>query len=142
MIFSAVMAVIKLFGGSNVGKIIDGVTAVAKNKTDAQTIDNQTGAKLGMEYLSAVNETNRIKAERQTERTVLFGLFLFALPAGIVWWAALLDGIPLFGHVVGSWRIAVPPGFTEAFLNIVNSFFIAAPAVAGASILARVFGKR
>jgi hypothetical protein len=142
MVFSIVASILKLLGGGNVAKLIDGVTAVAKNKTDAQTIDNQTGAKLGMEYLTAVNETNRIKASTQTERTVLFGLFMFAFPAGIVWWAALLDGIPFYGHVVGSWKIAVPPGFIESFNNIVNSFFIAAPAVAGASILARTFGRR
>lgn len=142
MILSFAMGLLKLLGGGNVAKVIDGVTAVVKNKTDAQTIDNQTGAKLGMEYLTAVNETNRIKASTQTERTVLWGLFLFALPAGIVWWAALMDGIPFFGHVVGSWKIAVPPGFMEAYLRIIDSFFIAAPAVAGASILARTFGRR
>lgn len=128
-------------GGSTFGSLISGVTDVMKNKTNAEMINNQTGAKLGLDYLMAVNETNRIKAEHQTERQVIFGLFMFALPCGVVWWAALLDGLPFFGHEIGSWRIAVPPGFAEAFLNIVNSFFVAAPSLAAVAMLSRVFKK-
>jgi len=142
MLFSIGMGLLKLFGGGNVGKLIEGVTAVAKNKTDAQTIDNQTGANLGMAYLQSVERTNQIKAERQTEKQVIFGLFMFAFPAGVVWWAALLDGLPWFGHVIGSWRIAVPPDFKDVFLDIIKSFFIAAPATAAVGALARAFGKR
>jgi hypothetical protein len=143
------MAVLKFFGGGNVGKLIDGTMAVIKNKTDADTINNQTGANLGLQYLTSVNETNRIKAERQTERQVIWGLFGFALPTMVIWWFALADGVPwnidvyfwAFHHTKGTWGIAIPPEFVADFHVIVQSFFIAAPSLAGAAMLARIFKK-
>jgi hypothetical protein len=94
-----------------------------------------------MGYLHAVEETNKVKAESRTATQVIFGLLLFATPAGLVWWLALLDGIPFFGHVKGSWGIALPPEFVQDFHTVVQSFFIAAPALAGVAMLARVFRK-
>lgn len=148
-ILTIAMGFLKFFGGENVGKLIDGTMAVIKNKTDAATIDAQTGAKLGVDYLNAVNETNRIKAEHQTERQVLFGLLLFALPCGIIWWAGMMDGIPwnfswlgFEPHRVGSWKVAIPPGFEADFHTIVQSFFIAAPSLAGVAMLARLFRSK
>lgn len=141
------LSIVGFLGGSNVGKLITGVTDVIKNKTDAEVLNNKTGANLGMEYLQAVNETNRIKAEHQTERQVIWGLFGFALPTMIVWWLALMDGIPFVfpwmdaPHVKGSWGIAVPPEFVADFHTIVQSFFIAAPSLAGVAMLARLFKK-
>lgn len=143
------LGILKFFMGSNAGKLIDGVTSVINNKTDATVIDAQTGAKLGADYLSAVNETNRIKAERQTERQVLFGLLLFATPCGIIFWAGMMDGIPwdfswlgFVPHRVGSWKVAIPPGFEQDFHTIVQSFFIAAPAIGGVAMLARIFRSK
>lgn len=147
MLFTIAMSVLKFFGGENFGKLIDGTMSVIKNKTDAVTIDNQTGAKLGTDYLNAVNETNRIKAERQTERQVIWGLFGFALPTMVIWWFALMDGVPWtvdflgIAHRKGSWGIAIPPEFVVDFHVIVQSFFIAAPSLAGVAMLARVFKR-
>lgn len=143
------LKVLGFFSGANAGKLIDGVTGIIKNKTDAATIDGQTGANLGMQYLQAVNETNRIKAESQTERQVIWGLFGFALPTMVIWWLALIDGVPWnldlwlfeFVHRKGSWGIAVPPEFVADFHVVVQSFFIAAPSLAGVAMLAKVFRK-
>lgn len=143
------LKVLGFFSGANAGKLIDGVTGIIKNKTDADTINNQTGANLGLQYLHSVEETNRIKAEHQTERQVIWGLFGFAMPTMAIWWLALMDGVPWnldfylfeFVHRKGSWGIAVPPEFVADFHTIVQSFFIAAPSLAGVAMLARVFKK-
>lgn len=149
MIVSIVMGFFKFFAGENIGKLIDGTMSVIKNNTDAVTIDNKTGANLGLSYLTAVNDTNRIKAERQTERQVIWGLALFAIPTGVIWWLALIDSVPWnlhlyffeFVHRKGSWGIAIPPEFVADFHAIVQSFFIAAPSLAGVAMLARIFKR-
>lgn len=149
MFFGIAMGVLKFFGGSNVGKLIDGVTGVINNKTNADVINAQTGANLGTQYLQAVNETNRIKEEHKTERQVIWGLFGFALPTMVIWWLALMDGVPWnidllvveFVHRKGSWGIAIPPEFVADFHVIVQSFFVAAPSLAGIAMLARVFKR-
>jgi hypothetical protein len=148
MLIAFGLKLLGFFGGANVGTLITGVTDVLKNKTNADVTNGQTGADLGMKYLTSVNELNRIKEEHKTERQIIAGLLLFAVPTGIVWWAALMDGIPwnftwlgLGQHVIGSWKIAVPPEFIPDFHTIVQSFFVAAPTLAGVAMLARVFKK-
>jgi hypothetical protein len=149
MLWTIGAGILKFFVSENVSKLIDGVTSVIKNKTDAVTIDHQTGANLGMQYITAVAETEKIKADRMTERQVIWGLALFAIPTGVIWWLALVDGVPwnldlyvaTFTHRKGSWGIAIPPEFVEDFHTIVRSFFIAAPSLAGVAMLAKVFKR-
>lgn len=123
----------------SVGKTL---VALKETETNRQGSENKSGLDLAIEYLKQVNETNRIKAQSLTERRVLFALLMFAVPAGIHWWAVMLDSMPLFGHVVGSWGIAAPPGeWSVTYHKIIDSFFISAPAIAGASILAKAFRR-
>jgi hypothetical protein len=149
VLITMALGLLKFLGGATFGKLIDGVTDVIKNKTDAVTIDHQTGATLGFQYLQASAEVEKAKIEHQTERQVIAGLLLFAVPTGVIWWLALIDGVPwnldfwlfAFQHRKGSWGIAVPPEFVQDFHTIVQSFFIAAPSLAGVAMLARVFKR-
>lgn len=132
-----------LFGGANAGALITGVTDVLKNKTNAdvsKTVSaNDQGQALANKYFDSVDKANEIKARTRTETTVVFALLAFAVPTALIYWAALLDGLPFFGHVVGSWGIAIPPGLQASYEKIIDSFFISAPIVGSAAILARVF---
>lgn len=125
-----------------------GNTVVAKSNTEAarQGNENATGSSLALAWLTSVEEANKLKIASRTERTVMFGLMAFAAPCALIFWAACLDSIPFYlpifmstAHKVGSWRVGVPPELLADFHLIVQSFFIAAPAVAGASLLARAF---
>lgn len=146
---SLALKVLGWFGGVNAGNLITGVTDVLKNKTNAELASNQTGADLAKSYLQSSTEIERIKAEHQTPRQIMFGLFGFALPAMLLWWAACLDSIPFWiplvmdaPHKIGSWKVDVPPLFVADFHMIIQSFFIAAPATAGIWALAKVFSKK
>lgn len=127
-----------------------GNTIIKSKETEAarQGNENQNGRDLTLAWLTSVNEANKIKAESRTERQVLWGLFLFALPTGLVYTAAMIDGtpfwVPLFmdeAHRVGSWGVDIAPKFEAVAIRIIDSFFISAPAVAGASILAKAFRR-
>jgi len=110
---------------------------------------DQRGADVVANYLSAANETNRIKQASRTERTVIAAFLCFVLPTAIHWWFVLLDSVPFFvpyfmdkAHKVGSWKVAAPPGkWADTYHMIIGSFFIAAPSIAGISILARMFRR-
>lgn len=134
-----------LFGGANAGSLITGVTDVLKNKTNAdvtKTVSaNEQGTALGLGYFDAVNKANDAKARNRPIWMVIYGLLAFATPTAIVYWAALLDGMPWFGHIVGSWKIAIPPELKDTFDKIIDSFFISAPVVGAGLALASVFRK-
>lgn len=128
-----------------------GNTIVKSKETEAarQGNENQNGKDLTLAWLTSVNETNRIKAESQTERQIVFALVMFAFPTGLVFGAAMVDGIPFYipllmdsAHKVGSWKVGLAPDFKDVAMRIIDSFFISAPAVAGASILARAFRRK
>lgn len=119
-----------------------------ETEASRQGAEDARGADLALQYLQTIADTNKAKAESQTERQVLFGLLAFASPAGLIWWAACLDSIPFripffmdAVHVVGSWRVAIPPAFVDDFHMIIQSFFIAAPSVAAVALLAKAFRR-
>jgi hypothetical protein len=128
-----------------------GNTVVKSKETEAarQGNENENGKDVTLQWLTSVNRANEIKAENQTERQVIFAMIMFALPTGLVFGAAMVDGIPFYipllmdqAHKVGSWKIGIAPDFKDVAIRIIDSFFISAPAVAGASILAKVFRRK
>jgi hypothetical protein len=128
-----------------------GNTIVKSKETEAarQGNENQNGKDITLQWLTSVNDTNRIKAENQTERQIVFALIAFATPTAIIYWAALIDGLPFYiplfmdsAHKVGSWKVAIPPGLEATYFKIIDSFFIAGPAVASAALLAKAFRRK
>lgn len=128
-----------------------GNTIVKNNQTEAsrQRSENTSGLSLAMGWLQSVNEVEKIKADHQTERQIVFALLGFALPTAIHWWFVLMDSVPFYipylmtvTHKVGSWGIAAPPGrWADAYFRIIDSFFIAAPAIVGVKMLADAFRR-
>jgi hypothetical protein len=128
-----------------------GKTIVDYKSTEASRQDNQNkrGVDLAGLYTQAITENNRLKASTRTVYTVLFGLFMFATPVGIHWWAVMLDSIPFYlpylmdvPHKIGSWKVAAPKGdFAVTYHKIIDSFFIAAPSIAGVQMLAQAFRR-
>jgi hypothetical protein len=108
--------------------------------------DNESGAAVSQAYMASVNAANEWKAKTRTERIVVFGLIAFASPVALLFWAATLDSLPFYipyfmdtAHVVGSWGVDIPPKLQVPVEKIIDSFFISAPVVGSAAILARVF---
>jgi hypothetical protein len=137
-----VPSLVKAIGGQ--------IIAYHASTAERQEGEDRNGAVLAANWLTSVVETNKIKAETQTERRVLFAILMFAVPVGIHWWAVCLDSIPFYlpflmdeSHVVGSWHVSArwDPAWVETYHKIIDSFFISAPAIAGASILARAFRR-
>jgi hypothetical protein len=65
----------------------------------------------------------------------VFGLFFLAMPTGLCWWALTLDSLPLFGHQIGSWRIAEFPGpNADIKRESILSFFVTTGALSAAGI--------
>ncbi len=120
-----------------------GNTIVKSKETEAarQGAENQNGKDITLAWLTSVNQANETKGKYRTERQIVFALLAFATPTGVVYWAALLDGLPFFGHVVGSWGIAIPPGLQVTYEKIIDSFFISAPVMGTAAILAKAFRR-
>jgi hypothetical protein len=128
-----------------------GNVLIKRGETEAQKqgIENKSGNELALGYLSHIAETNKIKAQSQTERQVIAALVLFALPSGIHWWSVNLDSIPFYipwfmdqAHIVGSWKVAALPGeYGVTNQEIIRSFFITTGAVAGISVLAKAFRR-
>ena len=146
-------SVLGFLGGGNVKAVIDGVRDYANNKTNAdvtKTVSaNEAGQALASRYFESVDRTNEWKAKTQTVRQVVFGMLAFASPTALLFWAAALDSIPFYvpylmdiPHVVGSWGVDLPPKLEASMLKIIDSFFISAPIVGGAAILATVFAKK
>ena len=146
MLFTVFTTIMGFLGGGNVKALIEGVRDVAKNKTDVagQThiSDNEAGRALGAKYFDSVDKANERKAENRPLYLVVFGLVMFATPTGIVYAAALFDGLPFFGHVVGSWGVDIPPKLQGTIDKIIDSFFISAP-IAGVGIaIAQAFRRK
>jgi hypothetical protein len=129
---------------------IIGNTIVKNHETEAakQGNENQNSKELALGWLASVNATNEAKGKYQTEKQVMTGLLFFAVPVGVVFWGAMLDGMPFhvplfmsYPHIIGSWGVTVPPEFKDDVHMIIQSFFIAAPAVGAASILAKAFRR-
>lgn len=140
-------AVLKIF--PQMAEIVGNVI-VKKAESEAvrQGNENENGKLVTLGWLQSVIETNRIKAEHQTERQMVFALIAFATPVGILFWGSCLDSMPFripyfmaYPHIIGSWGVTIPPGFADEIKMIIQSFFIAAPVVAGASILAKAFRR-
>lgn len=128
-----------------------GNTIVANHQTEAarQQDQNKSGLSLALGWLSSVNDIEKVKAASQTERQIVFALLGFALPTAVHWWFVLMDSVPFYlpyiqaaPHIVGSWHIAAPPGrWADAYFRIIDSFFIAAPAIVGVKMLADAFKR-
>lgn len=145
MFVTIALKLIALFGGANAGALINGVTDVLKNKTNAdvsKTLSaNEQGQILGSKYFDSVDKANAAKAANRPMYLVVFGLVAFASPCAFLTWAATLDSMPLFGHVVGSWGIDIPPKLQVPFEKIIDSFFISAPIAATGIAIAQAFRK-
>lgn len=146
-------SILGLLGGGNVRAVIEGVRDYANNRTNAdvaKTVSaNEAGQALAARYFESTDRANEWKAKTQTVRQVVFGMLAFAAPTALLFWAAALDSIPFYvpylmdyPHVVGSWGVDLPPKLESSMLKIIDSFFIAAPVIGGASILATIFAKR
>lgn len=128
-----------------------GDTIVKNHQTEAarQGKQDDDGKDLALGWLASVEKTNAIKASSQTPRQVMAGLFFFAMPVGLVFWGAMLDGMPFhiplfmdYPHILGSWGIKVPPEFKDDVHMIIQSFFIAAPVIGSAAIIAKAFRRQ
>lgn len=125
---------------------------VARGNTEAarQADQNASGVTLATQFLMSNNRTNEIKASYRPIWFVLFGLFMFATPVGIHWWAVMLDSIPFWvpgmdaAHKVGAWKIAGNwnDAWKETYHKIIDSFFIAAPSTAALAVLLKVFQRK
>lgn len=123
---------------------IIGNTIVKNNETQTkrEADQNQSGVSLALGWLQSVNKSNDAKREYNTEKMLIAAFVLFTLPTGIHWWGVMLDCMPWFGHKVGSWKIAAPPGqWAATYHAIIQSFYIMAPATAGLLALARAFRR-
>lgn len=145
MFFTVILKVLGFLGGGNVKALIEGVTDVAKNKTNADVTKsvsaNEAGQALAAKYFDSVDKANAAKAANRPMYLVVFGLVAFASPCAFLTWAATLDSMPLFGHVVGSWGIDIPPKLQIPFEKIIDSFFISAPIAATGIAIAQAFRK-
>ena len=110
-------------------------------ETDLDKFKTATGIDLEAykAFLIARNETNAHKVALTSGRygliLIAFGLAFFAAPTGLWWWALTLDSLPLFGHEIGSWRIAEFPGpNAEIKREIILSFFVTTGALSAAGI--------
>lgn len=114
----------------------------AETQAAREGAQDKSGSELALAYLKSVNETNAIKAQYNTEKMLIGAFILFTLPTGIHWWAVMLDCLPWFGHKVGSWKVAAPPGaWGQTYHAIIQSFYIMAPATGGLLALARAFRR-
>lgn len=123
---------------------IIGNTIVKNHETEAarQGAQDTRGVSLALGWLQSVNESNAEKAKYNTERMLLGAFLLFTLPVGVHWWGVMLDCMPWFGHKVGSWKIAAPPGaWGLTYHAIIQSFYIMAPGTAGLLAIARAFRR-
>lgn len=144
--------------GGAAGKVVEGLAGVVANaivqrgNTEAgrQADQNASGVGLATQYLTSVNETNKIKAAYRPIWFVLFGLTAFAAPVGLHWWAVMLDSMPFYipfamddAHRVGSWKIAGNwnDAWKETYHKIIDSFFISAPATAALAVLVKLFHR-
>lgn len=119
------------------------------NATAQQANENDNGQRALASWLTSQNELNKEKLDHMTERQAMRAFLAFVVPTAVIWWAACLDSVPFYiplvmvvPHHVGSWGVDIPPKMQEDFHMIVQSFFVAAPTIAGASILAKVFRRK
>jgi hypothetical protein len=141
---SWIMSAVKGLAGVVANVIIQRGNTEAARQAD----QNASGVTLAANYLNAHAEANRAKLAYRPIWFVLFGLFMFALPVGIHWWAVMLDSMPFYipglmdaPHKVGAWKVAAgwKGEWIATYHKIIDSFFIAAPATAGIALLARAF---
>jgi hypothetical protein len=118
------------------------------NATAQETDENASGKAAGLAWLQSVNDLNRAKLDHMTERQAMRAFISFVVPTALIWWAACLDSIPFYipwfmlvPHHVGAWGVDIPPKLQEDFHMVVQSFFVAAPTIAGVAVLAKAFRR-
>lgn len=150
--WSLILKLVGMLSGVNISGLINGVTDVIKNRTNAEVADhasdNASGVAIGTAYLNSVNAANSAKLENKRIEgkwgpTVLFSMILFATPFGIHTWAVVLDSMNFLGHVAGSWSVEKLPGmFEQTEHAVIQSMFYIGGTVGSVAMLAKAFGKR
>lgn len=142
-----------------------GNTIVKDHETQAarEADQNKSGVELTKDWLDSNAAIAKAKADSKTQTTIVQAFVLFAAPVGWLFWQLALDQshwlpalhwgffglLPYPGldeHVPGSWHVAaglaaIPPEWSADVHMIIQSFFIAAPAIGGALALVKAFKR-
>ena len=102
----------------------------AKNDVNLEGMKAAVGADttLGVAYLNSQVETAQIKAAQNMWFGARIIVLLTAGSASLHFAGIMLDSIPMFGHVVGSWSIPkLPAPYDSQEWLLIESFFIMTP---------------
>lgn len=138
--------ILKVFGNSILIPILDRLNK--KSDTDLEKVKVAVGAERDVMLAQiqaniAAYETRAQLLVAQWGRPEIRILILvIAIPAAVHFGAVMLDSVPLFGHVVGSWKIPkLPTPYDTYEWIILQSFFVLAPVQVGMGALARWLNK-
>jgi len=115
---------ISLVTGPLLGKVLDYFQTRANNELVKHTSGVQADTQVILAQVNAEIENRKTAANsRLADRGSLWTAWMLPTAFGIFMFhagAIVLDSMPLFGHVVGSWKIAeLPGGWTNVQQNVI-----------------------
>ena len=138
--------IIKMFGNSILGPILDRLNK--KTDSELEHFKTAVGAErdvliANLQASIAANESRaQLLAIQWGRPEIRIIIMMTALPCCLHFGAVMLDSLPWFGHVVGSWRVPKLPSPYDTYQWIVlQSFFILAPVQVGVGAFARWLHK-
>lgn len=94
-------------------------------------------------YMNALVETNRMKLAQNAWWGAKLIILTAGWPCAIHMAMIMIDSMPIFGHVVGSWGVPKPPApYDDYERQIVLSFFIIMPAMPLVSAVSQWLGRK
>ncbi len=113
----------------------------ADNELAKYTTGVQADTQVIVAQITADIEARKLAAaSRQADRGSLWTAWMFPTAFGIcmIYFGAIVfDSLPLFGHVIGSWRIAALPG---PWTDVAKTIILAAAGIVGInSVTRRIF---
>lgn len=124
--------------------LVDKLLGYLQKRADVSKAGIEADTQLNLELVRArMEEQKLVAASRAADRGSLwtawmlpFGVFL---PCAIHFWAITLDSVPLFGHVVGSWRV---PALPKPFDEYEGQIILATVGVLGATkVVGKIFAR-
>lgn len=126
--------------------LLQTVLAHFQKQAETQLAKYQTGVQADTQVIVAqvqadIEARKLAAASRAADRGSLWTAWMLPSAFGlcmIYFGAIVFDSLPLFGHVVGSWKIATLPG---PWTNVAENIILAAAGVVATKTIARVFTK-
>lgn len=125
------------------GKVMD--WKLAQSNVDLEGFKTATGIDSAAytAWLNASVEVARIKAAANAWWGAKAIVMIAGAPCALHMAAVMLDSMPFWGHVVGSWGVPKPPApYDQYQRDIVMSFFIVAPAMPLISAASQWLGRK